>query len=178
MKVIIIIAVSIVVLIVALVAIVALLGSSLPKGHVASRSILLHKTPGEVYAVVHDFASAPKWRTDVKQVEVTVQSDGRIHFRENGKNGVVNFELAEDVPAQRMVTRILDTDLGYSGKWTYVFAPEGAEGKATRLTVTENGEVSNVIFRFLSKYAFGHTATMDTYLGSLAKHFGETAKPE
>ena len=175
---IIIIAVSIVVLIVALVAIVALIGSSLPKEHVASRSMLLHKTPAEVYAVVHDFASAPKWRPDVKQVEVTVQSDGRIHFRENGKNGVVNFELAEDVPAQRMVTRILDTDLGYSGKWTYVFAPEGAEGKATRLTVTENGEVSNVIFRFLSKYAFGHTATLDSYLGSLGKHFGETAKPE
>ena len=178
MKVLIIIAISIVVLIIALVAIIALIGSILPREHVASRSILLHKTPAEVYAVVHDFASAPKWRTDVKQVEVTVQPDGRIHFRENGKNGVVNFELAEDVPAQRMITRILDTDLGYSGNWTYVFAPEGPEGKGTRLTITENGEVSNVIFRFLSKYAFGHTATIDTYLGSLAKHLGETAKPE
>jgi uncharacterized protein YndB with AHSA1/START domain len=178
MKVLIIIAVSIVALIIALVAIVALLGSRLPKEHVASRSLLLHKTPAEVYAVVHDFASAPKWRTDVKKVDVTVQPDGRIHFREDGKNGVVNFELAEDVPAQRMVTRILDTDLGYSGKWTYVFAPEDPKGKATRLTITENGEVSNVIFRFLSKYAFGHTATLDTYIGSLAKHFGETAKPE
>ena len=175
MKVLIIIAVSIVVLIIAFVAIIALVGSSLPKDHVASRSMLLHKTPAEVYAVVHDFASAPKWRTDVKRVEVTVQPDGRIHFREDGKNGVVNFELAEDVPAQRMVTRILDTDLGYSGNWTYVFAPEG---QGMRLTVTENGEVSNVIFRFLSKYAFGHTATMDSYLSSLAKHFGETAKPE
>lgn len=181
MKVLIIIAVSIVVLIIALAAIIALVGSRLPKEHVASRSILLHKTPAEVYAVVHDFASASKWRADVKQVDVTVQPDGRIHFRENGKNGVVNFELAQDVPAQRMITRILDTNLGYSGNWTYVFAPEaleGLEGKATRLTITENGEVSNVIFRFLSKYAFGHTATLDTYLGSLGKHYGENVKPE
>jgi len=175
MKLIIIIAVSLVVLIVAAVAIIALIGAGLPKEHVASRSILLHKTPAEVYGVVRDFSSAPRWRTDLKQVDVKIQPNGRVHFREDGKQGAVNFEVVEDVPAQRMVTRILDTNLGYSGSWTYVFAPEGA---GTRLTITENGVVSNVIFRFLSKYAFGHTATIDTYLTSLAKHFGETAQPE
>jgi len=175
MKLLIIIAVSLVALIIAVVAIIALIGASLPKEHVASRSILLHKNPAEVYGVVHDFTSAPRWRTDLKQVDVKIQPDGRVHFREDGKQGAVNFEVVEDVPAQRMVTRILDTDLGYSGSWTYVFAPEGA---GTRLTVTENGVVSNVIFRFLSKYAFGHTATIDTYLTSLSKHFGEAAQPE
>jgi uncharacterized protein YndB with AHSA1/START domain len=174
MKVIIIIAVSLIVLLVAAVAIIALIGFSLPREHVASRSILLPKTPAEVYGVVHDFSSAPRWRTDLKEVDVRVPPDGRVHFREDGKHGAVNFEVVEDVPAQRLVTRILDTNLGYSGSWTYVFAPEGA---GTRLTITEHGEVSNVIFRFLSKYAFGHTATIDTYLGSLAKHFGETAQP-
>ncbi|HEV2904214.1 MAG TPA: hypothetical protein VGW32_04155, partial [Pyrinomonadaceae bacterium] len=101
--------------------------------------------------------------------------DGRVHFREDGSNGPVNYELAEDVPGQRMVTRIIDTNLGYSGKWTYVFSPEGA---GTRVTITEDGVVSNVIFRFLSRYAFGHTATMDSYLTSLARHFGETAQFE
>lgn len=175
MKVLIIIGASLVALLVTVVALVALIGSSLPREHVASRSILLHKTPTEVYGVVRDFASAPRWRTDLKRVEVMTQPDGRVHFREDGKQGVVNYELAEDVPAQRMVTRILDTNLGYSGSWNYVFAAEGA---GTRLTITENGIVSNVIFRFLSRYAFGHTATIDTYLDALAKHFGETAHPE
>ena len=179
MKLLIIIAVSLVVLLVVAVAIIALIGASLPKEHVASRSILLHKKPAEVYGVVRDFSSAPRWRPDLKQVDVQTQPDGRIHFREDGKQGAVNFEVVEDVPAERMVTRILDTNLGYSGSWTYVFAPEGPEGqvaKATRLTITENGVVSNVVFRFLSKYAFGHTATIDSYLGALAKHFGE--KPQ
>jgi hypothetical protein len=72
-----------------------------------------------------------------------------------------------------MITRIRDTDLGYSGQWTYTFA---AENSGTRVTIRENGEVSNVIFRFLSRYVFGHTATMDSYLTSLAKHFGEDAQ--
>ncbi|MEK6333799.1 MAG: SRPBCC family protein [Acidobacteriota bacterium] len=175
MKVLIIIAVSLVALLIIAVAVVVLIGSTLPKDHVASRSIRLQKTRAEVYGVVRDFSSAPSWRTDLKQVELMPQSNGRLHFREDGKNGTVNYELVEDLPEQRLVTRILDTDLGYSGNWTYEFAAEGA---GTRVKITENGEVSNVIFRFLSKYAFGHTATIDTYLTSLAKHFGENAQPE
>ena len=155
--------------------VIALIGSRLPKTHTASRSVLLHQSPDQVYAVVRDFASAPNWRSDVKRIEVQTQPGERLHFREAGKNGTVNYELAEDVPSQRMVTRILDTDLGYSGKWTYVFTPENG---GTRVTITEDGEVSNVLFRFMSHYIFGQTATLDGYLTSLAKRFGESATPQ
>ena len=154
--------------------IVALIGSRLPKTHVASRSIFLHRPPADVYAVARDFGSAPKWRAGVKQIDVEPQQNGAIYFREVEKNGAVNYELTEDVPAQRMVTRIRDTDLGYAGQWTYSFVPENG---GTRLTIREDGEVSNVIFRFMSRYVFGQTATIDTYLTSLARHFGEETTP-
>ena len=152
--------------------IVALIGSRLPKSHVASRSIHLRKSPHEVYTVVRDFGSAPQWRSDVKQMEVEALPGRPVYFREVGKNETVNYELVEDVPAQRMVTRIRDTDLGYSGQWTYFFVPENG---GTRVTIREDGEVSNVIFRFMSRYVFGQTATIDSYLTSLAKRFGEEA---
>jgi uncharacterized membrane protein len=155
--------------------VIALIGSQLPKGHVASRSVFLHQSPQNVYAVVRDFPSAPTWRSDVKRIQAEAQSSGQLHFREEGSNGTVNYELTEDVPNERMVTRILDTDLGYSGKWTYVLKPENG---GTRVTITEDGEVSNVLFRFMSRYVFGQTATLDSYLTSLAKRFGETAKPQ
>ena len=51
-----------------------------------------------------------------------------------------------------MAPRILYTDLGYSGKWTYVFAQENGDA---RVTITEDGEVSNALFRFMSRYVFG-----------------------
>jgi len=151
--------------------VMALIGSMLPKAHVASRSILLHRSPQEVYAVVRDFSSAPKWRADVKRMEVETP----VYFREVGKHGTVNYELVEDVPAQRMVTRIRDTDLGYSGQWTYSFTPESS---GTRVTIREDGEVSNVLFRFMSRYVFGQTSTIDSYLTSLVKHFGEESAPQ
>jgi uncharacterized membrane protein len=169
------IAVAAIAVIALVVLVIALIGSRLPKHHTASRSVVLHKSPAEVYAVARDFESMPKWRSDVRAVTISSTPDGRVHFREDGKHGSVNYELVEDVPGQRMVTRITDTDLGYAGKWTYVFAAEGAN---TRVSITEDGEVSNVIFRFLSRYAFGQTATIDGYLSSLGKHFGETAMPQ
>ena len=154
---------------------VALIGSRLPRAHTATRSVLLHRSPPEVYAVIRDFGAAPSWRADVKRVELQPQPDGRLHFRETGSHGTVNYELAEDIPGQRMVTRIVDQDLGYSGKWTYVLADENG---GTRMTITEDGEVSNVLFRFMSRYVFGHTATLDTYLNALAKRLGEPAGVE
>ena len=158
-----------------LVGIMALIGSRLPKNHVASRSIFLRKSPQDVYAVIRDFASMPKWRADVKQVDIESAPGGPVYFREVAKHGTVNYELIEDVPAQRMVTRIRDTDLGYAGQWTYALA---AENGGTRVTITEDGEVSNVLFRFMSRYVFGQTSTIDSYLTSLANHFGEQAVPQ
>jgi hypothetical protein len=40
------------------------------------------------------------------------------------------------------------------------------------------GEVSNALFRFMSRYIFGHTATLDAYLSSLARRFGEDMTPQ
>ena len=155
--------------------VVALIGSLLPRAHTAARSVFLHQTPAQVYAVARDFSSAPAWRSDVKRIEIQPSPVSPVHFREEGKNGTVNYELAEDIPGSRMVTRILDTDLGYSGKWTYIFK---AERDGTRVTITEDGEVSNVVFRFMSRYIFGQTASLDGYLTALAKRFGENTKPE
>jgi len=37
----------------------------------------------------------------------------------------------------------------------------------TEVTITEDGEVYNPIFRFMSAYVFGHTATIEQYLTDL-----------
>lgn len=74
------------------------------------------------------------------------------------------FKVVEEAPPRRMVTRVIE-GLPYGGSWTIDLAPEG---EATRVTITENGEVYNPLFRFLSRFVFGHTATMDAYLKDLA----------
>jgi hypothetical protein len=160
----------IVAVVVLLIAIVIIVGASLPKHHVAARSVLLPASPAEVYGVIADVERAPSWREDVQRVEVL----GARQFREHGAHGAVTYEIVESVPGRRRVTRIVERDLGYSGAWTYSFAAHGA---GTELTITEQGEVSNVLFRFMSRFVFGHTKTIDTYLAFLSRRIGTRVRP-
>jgi len=140
--------------------IAVLVGSRLPTDHTVSRSMKLTQNPAEVYAIIRNVAEAPRWRPDVKQVDI-LSADT---FREHGSNGKVTYQIVEDVPNQKVVTRIMDVDLGYSGSWEYALEPDGG---GTVMTITERGIVSSPLFRFFSRYVFGHTATIDAYLKNL-----------
>src|SRR5229473_1031918 len=41
------------------------------------------------------------------------------------------------------------------------------------LRIREDGEIYNPLFRFLARFFFGYTGTIDAYLKSMAKKFGE-----
>jgi hypothetical protein len=74
--------------------------------------------------------------------------------------------VEQSVPNQRLVTRIADKALPFGGSWTYELTPTQT---GTSLRVTENGEVYNPVFRFMSRFVFGHQRTMDGYLADLEK---------
>lgn len=146
----------------------AIVGSRLPTDHTVSRSLKLNRKPADVYAVVRNVGEAAQWRSDVKRVDILSIDT----FREHGSNGAVTYQIIEDVPNQKLVTKIVDTNLGYSGSWEYRFEP-GADG--TTLTITERGVVSSPLFRFFSRYVFGHTATIDAYFTNLQARLGARA---
>ena len=153
---------------VAIVAIIAVGGMMLPRNHVATRSLTVTAPPDRVWSLITDVASFADWRPDVKRVELLPVRDGLRAWKESGSNGDIAFETVESVPPTRLVTRIVGHQ-DFGGSWTWALVP--VEG-GTRVTITENGEVYNPIFRFLSRFVFGHTSTMDDYLEALEKKLG------
>jgi len=77
-------------------------------------------------------------------------------------------------PPRSLTLEIASADLPYSGTWTYVVT--SVDG-GTVVTVTEHGEVSNPVFRFLSRFVFGQTRTMDAYLEAIGRRHGESVTP-
>ena len=69
------------------------------------------------------------------------------------------------------MTRIADPNLPFGGTWTYELTPQ-ADG-STMLRITENGEIRNIFFRFVSRFLMGYTKTMEDYLNALGQKFGE-----
>jgi len=154
------------------VALLALVGTFLPKGHRASRTAVYTASPSRVFGTITDFARFPEWRSDVKRVEL-LGDDGRgIRFLEEGRHGAVKYHVELRQPDSKLVTRIDDPSLPYGGSWTLELQPV-PEG--TALTITEDGEVYNPIFRLLSKTIFSPYSTIDTYQADLRKRLAATA---
>ena len=165
----------IVVFVFIIVGVVLIIGALLPKNHVVSRQVILHRSPDETYRTVRDFSAAPSWRPDVERVEMIATADNHVQFREHAKHGAITYDLINDQPGKKMVTRIADLNLGYSGSWTFTFTKEVA---GTRVQITEAGEVSNILFRFMSRFVFGQSTTIEKYLVALGKKFGEDVLPQ
>jgi hypothetical protein len=132
----------------ALVLLVALVGAMLPRNHSASRTLSVRRTPEEIWTLVSD----PAWTRDASGQDIPV-------------------ETVESRPPHRLVTRIADPKLPFGGTWTFDVARTSS---GATLTITEDGFVTNPIFRFVSRFVMGHHATIDGYLKQVAKKFDET----
>lgn len=150
-----------------LVGLVALIGFALPQDHVAARTVTVSRPIADVWSALTDVESFPAWRPAVSRVEVLNQEPRR--WREHGSDGTLTLQIVESRPPFRLVSEIADKDLPFGGRWIYELKPSG---QGTELTITEQGQVYNPVFRFVSRFVIGHTATIETYLADLQKKLG------
>lgn len=139
--------VGIIVVLVVVVVAVMLVGRSLPVAHVASRTATFRRPPEDVWAAINDPA--------------LLSSRGV---------GDVKFETVESLPPKLLVRRVVG-EKDFGGTWTCDIA--SAAGVST-VTITENGEIYNAFFRFVSRYIIGHHRTIDGTMTALRKRFGDS----
>ena len=152
-----------------LIMIVTGIGYMLPQKHTASREQTYAADPGRVFAAITTPAEYPAWRAGVKRIDLLPDVDGKRSFREVGSNGAITFVFDELASPRRVVSRIADTELAFGGKWTYELEPSGT---GTKLRITEDGEVYNPLFRFMSRFVFGHHASLDAFHADLRRRLG------
>jgi hypothetical protein len=151
--------------VVLLVVIVAGIGYTLPQKHQASREQTFSAAPARIFELITTPAEYPVWRSGVKSVEMLPAENGKTRFKETGSDGAITYVFDEMSPA-RVRSRIADVSLPFGGQWTYDIEPAGT---GTKLRITEDGEVYNPIFRFMSRFVFGHHSSIDKYLADLKR---------
>ena len=134
------IAVRIVAILSTLVGGLALVGVFLPVNHEASRSADLPKPPEVVFALLSDVNNYQAW----------------------WPGATVKSEVVDSQSPSKIVTRVIG-ETQFGGTWTIDVAPTA---NGSRVTITERGEIYNVIFRTLSKFVFGYTSTMEDCLAA------------
>jgi uncharacterized protein YndB with AHSA1/START domain len=128
---------------VGLVGVIALVGYFLPVHHEASRSAEIDQPPEAVFALLSDVNNYQAW----------------------WPGATVKSEVVESRPSARIVTRVIG-ETQFGGTWTIDIAPAP---RGSRVTITERGEIYNVVFRTLSKFVFGYTSTLESCLDALQR---------
>ena len=152
----------IVIIVAAPILIMYLIGYFMPVQHTSSHTVVLTAPPEQIWKILQDHRQYITWRSDVKKIEVK----DPLHWIETTTNGTLSFESEIVKPGATFRSRIVNQNLPFGGSWTYELIPDNG---ATKLTITEHGEVYNPIFRFMSKYVFGHEATLKKFSADLAK---------
>ena len=123
-----------------------------------------------VWDRIVDFGGLASWRRDVKRVERLPDRDGHEVWRE----GNLALETMALERPSRLVRRLAEPG-AWGGEWAIVLREEGA---GCRVTVTESGWVGNPLLRVISRYVIGQTRSIDGYLRSLERSFGEEVEVE
>ena len=160
--------------IVGLAVLIYVVGMMLPVAHVATVEGVYREPPERVFAVLEDVESSVAWRTGLERVEVLSAPGEPLRWRETSSFGPVVLRREESSPPDRLIGRIDDTSEGFGGRWVYELTPR--EG-GTALRITEEGEVYSPLFRFMSRFIFGHYGTLEQYVRDLGRHFGQEVQP-
>jgi hypothetical protein len=155
----------------AILILIALIGWLLPKAHTVTREARFHQPPEAVWRAITDIDAMPTWRQGLKSVKHLPDQNGLPAWVETLDSGTIPLATVVSQPPVKLVVRITDPKLPFGGTWTYEIMPIPT---GSSLRIREDGEVYNPIFRFVSRFILGQSATIDAYLKSLAKKFGET----
>jgi len=155
---------------VGLAALIVLIGWMLPKDHVATRMGRYRQPPEAIWTALADVDAMPSWREGLKSVKRLPDRNGLPVHVEVTNDGEIPMETVESNAPRRLVRRISDAKLPFGGTWTFEIA---ATAQGATLRITEDGYVTNPLFRFMARFVFGYTGQMESVLRSLAKKFGE-----
>jgi len=147
-------------------ALAAFIGSRLAQSHRASVARTFPVPPDVIWAAITEVEAFPSWRSGVKRIERLPDRNGFPVWVEEGRSGKMTLAIERMERPRILIGRIADPNLPFGGTWTYEIAADGAE---SRLTITENGEIYNPMFRFMARFIFGYERTIRSYMSSLEK---------
>ena len=154
---------------------IVLVGYLLPKQHTVTREARFRQPPEAEWKAITDIDAMPSWRQGLKSVKRLPDQNGLPTWVEATDSGDFPLQTMVSQPPSKLVVRIADPKLPFGGTWTYEI-PALPSGSVLR--ILEDGEIYNPVFRFLSRFVFGYSGTIDAYLKSLAKKFGEQTQLE
>jgi len=148
---------------------VTIAGTRIPVGHEVSRSTLINRSIEDVWTAITDF-SDQSWRKDLRSIKRLPDDEGREVWEERIGNMAIPLRTDKLEAPRRLVRSIANPKMPFRGCWLYELEPEAV---ATRVTITEQGEVLSPFFRFINHRFMDQAATVESYIRALDVRFAQ-----
>jgi len=159
------------------------IGTSIPIWHSAKCGAEIAAPADALFRAIADDGSSASWRPELRTVTLLSGSGPTAVWQESLKNGqelrlhTVTYE--EHMQFQRrakILVRVIPFDprLGFDGTWAFFVTGSQKTGAPTRVAINEQGHIYNPLYRFLTRYVFGYTSSIRTYITELGAKFDQT----
>ncbi len=165
-----------VLLLASLVGLGLIIGSRLPKTHVAASRVRLNAKREAVWKILLDFENYPNWRMGLERVEIIQDKQALPMWIEVcSESSKIPFRVVKAIPPKYLVTEFAQENAPLSGRWIYELKEIDGE---TELTIIANDWIFHPLFRFLFRCLLPLHTAMDVYLMELALKLGQSPKIE
>lgn len=149
-------------------------GSNLPETRKVTRTASYHQPAETIWPLVAEYEKTPKWSSHAEKVERREDKEGLPVWRLYDKRGhYMDIQVLRSEAPRMLISRIIETDLPFSGAWTIEIKPS-TDNSVTDVTLVEEGVIQSPFWRFLMHFVFDSNAMIDQYLTELGKAMGET----
>jgi hypothetical protein len=159
---------------------IAGIGTTLPVDHHAWCTAAYRRSVPFLFAAVEADDTSVNWRSSIKSAVLLSGRGPSAVWRETDAYGkTLTFRTLADDGKSKLVRQIdFEPGSAFAGTWTYMFLPGGLMAghrryNLTVLTITEDGQIYNPVFRFMGRYVVGYTQSMRTYLLDLGRMAAE-----
>jgi hypothetical protein len=143
-------------------AVVWAIGSMLPIQHRASASRLLAADADSVWRRIDRVGEWPTWQ----DLTVELVAEDTVRVAQEGQVLLYHLDRSR---RRTLVTEIVTPGLPFGGRWTWSVTPN--ESGSAVVTIVEDGEVYDPLFRFFGRFVFGHDRSIHAALDALEASF-------
>ncbi len=148
MKIVIRILAIILVILLAFTAVFLVLGLMSPKEYKGSLGKEINVSQDKLWDILTDIENVPNVREEIHSVEVLSSSNGKVDMWNEyiaGGSKFFKFKITERVPKTKLSNKILESNVGIEGGWTYELENRGPNKTFVRMT--EDSKATDLFMR-------------------------------
>lgn len=145
-------------------------GYVLPAGQMVQRTSIYRADADRLWDGLVDFAEHSRWRSGVDRVQALADRGGNPVWREVGEGYERTFEVTSSTAPRHLVLTFTDPRHWFTGSWSVDLIDDRG---GTRVTITESGEVSNVLMRLMCRTLVDRGEEIGVFLVDLGGVVGE-----